>query len=287
MERRRRRGRLAAARRLRGRRCAGSSRCARARASLRTSQQQLLREAQFKVLKYQFLKQHDLPRNQKKLFCDYLRRELEKHVEGSSTSAPPRGSPSRSCCSPSSCSTARAGRRPTTGAASAGRRWGRTPSRTARWSSSGLPWLLALLTFLFAWRANTMYHERLHHVYDEHFESFFRSHVTAERIALAARCRCGTAARCTCCTPSTAPPARPARAGARPPAGAYGTATPTCNLASVTTTNSSAAARGRRPPRRRQRHQPRVVDAADPERAQTRRRRRHARRGRRRSRASG
>ena len=51
----------------------------------------------------------------------------------------------------------------------------------------GLPWLLALLTFLLAWRANTMYHERLHHVYDEHFESFFRSHVTAERIALAAK----------------------------------------------------------------------------------------------------
>ena len=57
------------------------------------------------------------------------------------------------------------------GAASAGRRWGRTFSNSEVIVFLGLPWLLALLTFLLAWRANTMYHERLHHVYDEHFES--------------------------------------------------------------------------------------------------------------------
>ena len=144
------------------------------------------------------------------------------------------------------------------------------------------------LTFLLAWRANTMYHERLHHVYDEHFESFFRSHVTAERIALADSLpmwhrRTLYMLYAFHRTAGEGPPA-PAL---KPPAGAYGTATPTRNLASVTTTNSSnGSPRMAAPPaaavsqvwRRRCRRS----EAASP----ARRRRRHARR-RRRSRASG
>ena len=148
----------------------------RARARRWDEQQQLLREAQFKVLKYQFLKQHDLPRNQKKLFCDYLRRELEKHVEELVDIRPS--------------SWVAFSLMPLAFFLLDGSCWETTDDgRCERWPAVGsypfsnsevvvflaLPWLLALLTFLLAWRANTMYHERLHHVYDEHFESFFRS----------------------------------------------------------------------------------------------------------------